>query len=240
MKLTYIYHSCFALEFDAFTVIVDYYKDTVMPFEKGLIHSQLLNRPGKIYILSSHSHPDHFNPEILLWKQQRDDIQYIFSHDILDAGLATKEDAIYLNKLDTYEDSHLKIKAYGSTDIGISFLIQAEGKQIFHAGDLNNWHWNEECSAEESQEYETNYLNELELIAKDVTHLDLAIFPVDPRLGKDYMKGAEQFINRIQTDIFAPMHFDEAYNKAAAFASYAETKKCKSIKWANKGDNITL
>jgi L-ascorbate metabolism protein UlaG (beta-lactamase superfamily) len=240
MKLTYIYHSCFALEFDAFTVIVDYYKDTVTPFEKGLIHSQLLNRPGKIYVLSSHSHSDHFNPEILLWKQQREDIQYIFSHDILDAGLATKEDAIYLNKLDTYEDNHLKIKAYGSTDIGISFLIQAEGKQIFHAGDLNNWHWNEECSAEESQEYETNYLNELELIAKDVTHLDLAIFPVDPRLGKDYMKGAEQFINRIQTEIFAPMHFDEAYNKAAAFASYAETKKCKSIKWADKGENITL
>lgn len=240
MKLTYIYHSGFALEFDTFTIIVDYYKDTVMPFEKGLIHSQLLNRPGKIYILSSHSHPDHFNPEIILWKQQREDIQYIFSHDILEAGLATKKDAIYLSKLDTYEDSHLKIKAYGSTDIGISFLIQAEGKQIFHAGDLNNWHWNEECSAEESQEYETNYLKELELIAKDVTHLDLAIFPVDPRLGKDYMRGAEQFINRIQTDLFAPMHFDEAYSKAAAFASYAETKKCKSIKWTNKGDNIAL
>jgi L-ascorbate metabolism protein UlaG (beta-lactamase superfamily) len=240
MKLTYIYHSCFALEFNAFTVIVDYYKDTVTPFEKGLIHSQLLNRPGKIYILSSHAHPDHFNPEILLWKQQREDIQYIFSQDILDAGLATKKDAIYLNKLDTYEDNYVKIKAYGSTDIGISFLIQTEGKQIFHAGDLNNWHWNEECSAEESQEYETNYLKELELIAKDVSHLDLAIFPVDPRLGKDYMKGAEQFINRIQTDIFAPMHFDEAYNKAAAFAPYAETKKCKSIKWTNKGDNITL
>ena len=240
MKLTYIYHSCFALEFDAFTVIVDYYKDTVMPFEKGLIHSQLLNRPGKIYILSSHSHPDHFNPEILLWKQQRDDIQYIFSHDILDAGLATKEDAIYLNKLDIYEDNHLKVKAYGSTDIGISFLIQAEGKQIFHAGDLNNWHWNEECPIEESQGYETNYLNELKLIVNDVNHLDLAIFPVDPRLGKEYMRGAEQFINQIQTDIFSPMHFDEAYIKAAAFTLYAETKRCESIKWAHRGEHITI
>lgn len=240
MKLTYIYHSCYALECDEFTIIIDYYEDTLKPSEKGLIHSHILHNPGKLYVLSSHSHPDHFNPEIFCWKQQKKDIQYIFSRDILDAGMANKEDAIYLDKLETYEDDFLKIKAYGSTDIGISFLLQAEGKQIFHAGDLNNWHWNEECSPEEAQGYETNYLNELELIAKDVTHLNLAMFPVDPRLGKDYMKGAEQFVSRIPTDILAPMHFDEAYDKAAAFASYAETKNCRSMKWARKGENITF
>lgn len=240
MKLTYIYHSCFALEFNACTVIVDYYKDTVMPFDKGLIHSQLLNRQGKLYVLSSHSHPDHFNPEILQWKKQKEDIQYIFSRDILDAGLTTKEDAIYLDKFDTYKDNLISIKAFGSTDIGISFLIQTEGKQIFHAGDLNNWHWNEECPAEESQVYENNYLNELELLAKEVHHLNLAIFPVDPRLGKDYMKGAEQFISKIPTDIFAPMHFAESYKKAAAFAPYAETRKCKSLKWTHRGEDIVF
>ncbi len=240
MKLTYIYHSCYALECDEFTIIIDYYEDTLKPSEKGLIHSRILHNPGKLYVLSSHSHPDHFNPEIFCWKQQKKDIQYIFSRDILDAGMANKEDAIYLDKLETYEDDFLKIKTYGSTDIGISFLLQAEGKQIFHAGDLNNWHWNEECSPKEAQGYETNYLNELELIAKDVTHLNLAMFPVDPRLGKDYMKGAEQFVSRISTDILAPMHFDEAYDKVAAFASYAETKNCRSMKWACKGENITL
>jgi L-ascorbate metabolism protein UlaG (beta-lactamase superfamily) len=240
MKITYIYHSCFALEFNEFNAIIDYYEDTAKSQENGYIHSYLLRQPQKLYVLSSHSHADHFNSEVLNWKLQKSNIQYIFSKDILDAGLANKEDALYLDKLDSYKDEYFNIKAYGSTDIGISFLIQTSKKKIFHAGDLNNWHWDEECSVEEAQEYENNYLIELELLAKDLTHLNLVFFPIDPRLGKDYMKGAEQFINRIPTDILAPMHFDEAYNKAAAFASYAETKKCKSIKWANKGDNIKL
>ena len=35
----------------------------------------------------------------------------------------------------------VKIKAFGSTDIGISFLVSVDGVDIFHAGDLNWWHW---------------------------------------------------------------------------------------------------
>jgi len=240
MKLTYIYHSCYALECNKFTVIIDYFEDTLKASAAGLIHQYLLHRPGKLYVLSSHAHPDHFNPEILQWKKQKEDIQYIFSRDILNAGITYQEDAIYLDKFEIYKDNLISIKAFGSTDIGISFLIQTEGKQIFHAGDLNNWHWNEECLPEESQEYENNYLNELELLAKEVHHLNLAMFPVDPRLGKDYMRGAEQFISRIPTDIFAPMHFGESYKKVAAFAPYAETKKCKFLKWTCKGENITF
>ncbi len=240
MKLTYIYHSCYAIEGDAFTIIIDYYEDTDKPAETGLIHSHLLNRPGKLYVLSSHSHTDHFNPEILTWRQQKEDIQYIFSKDILDAGKARKEDAIYLDKLDTYQGDLLSIKAYGSTDIGGSFLIQAEGKSLFHAGDLNNWHWNEGCPPEESQGYENNYLRELDILAREIPHLDLAMFPLDPRLGKDYMRGAEQFISRIPTALFAPMHFDESYQKAAAFAPFAESKQCKVLKWTKRGETITF
>ena len=37
------------------------------------------------------------------------------------------------------------------------------------------------------------------------------MFPVDRRMGKDYMKGAQQFIERIKTTIFVPMHFSEDY-----------------------------
>lgn len=238
MKLTYIYHSGFAIECKTFSIIIDYYEDTSRLPAEGFIHSQLLRRPEKLYVLSSHSHSDHFNPEILHWKEHKKEIQYIFSRDILDTGGAKKDDAIFLDKLDTYEDELISIKAYGSTDIGNSFLIQTEGKQIFHAGDLNNWHWNEECPPGESLIYETNFLNEVELLAKEINHLDLAMFPIDPRLGKDYMRGAEQFINRIPTEILAPMHFDEAYLSVAAFASYAESKKCKSLKWNSKGESF--
>ena len=153
MKLTYIYHSCFAIEGEWFTIILDYFKDA-----GGIVHDYLLTRPGKFYVMATHFHPDHFNPEVLRWKEERPDIIYIFSKDILKHRRAGKEDALYLKKLDVYEDDTIRVKAYGSTDVGVSFLIEAEDKKIFHAGDLNNWHWNEESTPEEIETAEKAYL----------------------------------------------------------------------------------
>lgn len=238
MKLTYIYHSCFSIEDDAFTILIDYYKDSSDDLRKGIVHQYLLTRPGKIYVMCSHSHADHFNPEILEWRAQRPDIQYIFSKDILDCGKALKEDAFFLDKSDVYKDDLLNIRAFGSTDIGISFLIEVEGKRIFHAGDLNNWHWNEEATEQESREYEQNFLDELEVLAKYTDYLDLVMFPVDPRLGKDYMRGPKQFINRIKTGMLAPMHFGEDYIKASAFKSYAGINGCRFASLSFRGESF--
>ena len=134
MKLDYIYHSGFAIEADGVTVIIDYYKDSSeTEYNKGIVHDYLLGRPGELYVLSSHFHPDHFNREVLLWKAERPDIHYIFSKDILKHRRATREDATYINKGDVYEDPNIRIEAFGSTDVGISFLIDLQGIRLFHA-----------------------------------------------------------------------------------------------------------
>lgn len=66
MKLDYIYHSGFAIEADGVTVIIDYYKDSSEEvFNKGIVHDYLLEKPGVLYVLCSHFHPDHFNREVL-------------------------------------------------------------------------------------------------------------------------------------------------------------------------------
>lgn len=236
MKLTYIYHSGYIIEGDDYAVIIDYYKDS--DNNNGIIHQGILKSNKKLYILCTHSHQDHFNREIMEWKNLRTGITYIFSKDILDNKMSQPKDAIYLDKLDTYKDDILSIQAFGSTDLGISFLIKTEDKTIFHAGDLNNWHWNEESTEEEINEAENYYNDELTLLSEHVQHLDLAMFPIDIRLGKDYMKGAEQFINAIDTDIFAPMHFGNNYESIANFANIACKKGCKSISWEHKGESI--
>ena len=233
MKLTYIYHSCFAIEGEWFTIILDYFRDA-----KNLVHEYLLTRPGKFYVLSTHFHPDHFHPEVLRWRADRPNIIYIFSKDILRRKRASKEDALYLKKLDVYEDDTIRVKAYGSTDAGVSFLIEAQGKRIFHAGDLNNWHWNEESTPEEINVAEKAYLGELKIINKDIKEVNLAMFPVDPRLGKDYMRGAEQFVDRIRTEVFVPMHFDAEYDKANAFQIYAEKKGCRFVALEREGQSV--
>jgi len=234
MKLTYIYHSGYAIEFEQCTIIVDYYKDS----DDGFVHRSLPDFPGKLYVLSSHWHPDHFSKEVLAWREIRPDIQYIFSKDILKKKLVSTDDAAFLVKGDTWQDENVKIKAFGSTDIGVSFLIEAEDKKLFHAGDLNNWHWDEESTPEEIKSAERHFLKELKALAGEAGEIDLVMFPVDCRLGKNYMRGAKQFVDAIQTGIFAPMHFGETYREANAFAPYAEKSGCKFIKWAKKGETF--
>ena len=205
MRLTYIYHSGFAIEGENFTIIIDYYRDSDGEND-GIVHDSLLHRAGKLYVLSTHSHSDHFNPEILKWKQHRPDIQYIFSRDIL-------------------EDRHVRFD-------GAVYL--------FHAGDLNNWHWKEESTMEESAEYEAAYLHELEILARVTNRFDLVMFPIDPRLGREYMLGAEQFVCRFAVGCFVPMHFHDQYEKAAAFRSFAEKNGSLFIGWSFPGETVEL
>ena len=229
MRLIYIYHSGFAIEADGFSILIDYMKDTGIAPDKGYVHDELLHRPGRLYVLSSHFHPDHFNPEVLTWKQQKEDICYVFSKDILKRKRAQAGDAHFMNKGDVYEDENLTIKAFGSTDVGISFLIKVEDRLLFHAGDLNNWHWKDESTPVESAMAERHYLDELEILAKETTHLDLAMFPVDPRIGTDFMRGAQQFVDRIQTDVFVPMHFWERPAEVESFGPYARSRGTRYI-----------
>ena len=240
MRLLYIYHSGFALEADGFSILIDYFQDSDPDPAKGYVRSELLKRAGTLYILASHFHPDHFHPEVLKWKEQKPDIKYIFSKDILKRRRAKADDAIYLKKGDAYQDELLTIKAFGSTDVGISFLIETEGRRIFHAGDLNNWHWKDESTPQEVAEAEGNYLKELDIIAKETSVMDLVMFPVDPRLGTDFMRGAQQFIDRIKTSVFVPMHFWERPAEVMAFGPYAESKGCRYIVLSVPGEGTDI
>lgn len=239
MRLTYIYHSGFAIEAANFTIIIDYYQDSINK-DHGVVADRLLHRPQKLYVLVSHGHADHFNPDILKWREERHDITYIFSKDIEKSSKMNFTDVIFIDKDEQYKDEILQINAFGSTDLGISFKIQGDEKVIFHAGDLNNWHWNKESTPEEIKESEEFYLRELNHVAASTPSLDIAMFPVDPRLGKDYMKGADQFLGKIPTGLFIPMHFDVAYDKAAAVASVAEKYNTKVFTPLHRGDIIEI
>jgi len=218
MTITYLYHSGFAIENNDVLLIIDFWQDpeNCIP--------QLMKHNGPIYVLATHFHPDHFNREIFKWKEVRPDIHYILSKDILRHHRAAKEEAQYLVKGDIFEDNNIHIQAFGSTDSGVSFYVKLVGHTIFHAGDLNNWHWQEESSEAESLQYEKMYLGELKDITKVFTDVDIAFFPIDARLGKEYMRGAKQFLERIKVKHFFPMHFTaNPIEKAAAFQDIAQS-----------------
>jgi len=122
----------------------------------------------------------------------------------------------------------------------VSFFITLQGKQIFHAGDLNNWHWSEESTDQEIRKAEGDFLAEVKNIKQTYPQMHLVMFPVDSRLGKDYTKGPKQFIEQIKSSIFVPMHFSEDYNGGNAFRQTAETTGCRFISISHRGETFDI
>ena len=231
MTVTYIYHSCCAIEFDSFSVIIDFYKD-VFENGKGWVADYLLKKEKPLYVLCTHSHHDHYNKDVLEWDNEKPYIKYIFSNEIRDAlkDEILQDDKIhYLNKFESFKDENISVKAFGSTDAGASFYIQNKETKIFHAGDLNNWHWNEEVSKEESLMYENQYICELELLSEEIERVDIVMFPLDPRLGNDFMRGGKQFIKKVKTDNFLPLHFGDNYERVKEFKPFALAESCNFL-----------
>ena len=225
MKIKYMHHSGFIVEDGECALIIDCC---------GLSKDEVRERSGKpLYVLVSHAHPDHYDRGILSFGGPQ--LKWILSKDIR-AKSSPEKGIHFMEKGDIYRDAHVTIKAYGSTDEGVSFYIEAGGKKIFHSGDLNNWHWNEEETPKDAAKNEKMFLDELALIAKEVPALDAAMFPVDPRLGKDYTRGAEQFLDSIKTGLFIPMHFWDNYKAALAFKAEAEKRGCRFAEIRSAGD----
>ena len=225
--ITYVYHSCYTVETKDLFIVFDYYKG-------------ILNIPeGKeVIFVASHAHSDHYTSEILKVPDMADKT-YIFSSDI--AKLPSNENIIYIrddkismdqlkslynsknvhlvNKDHTYNiglnnGKKLKIKTFGSTDRGVSILLYIDDMTIFHAGDLNFWAWPRYNKKEMKAEYD-DFITELEKIKKEP--IDIAFFPVDPRLEENYYKGADIFISKAHPQIFFPMHFADKIDISKKF-----------------------
>lgn len=233
----YLYHSGFSIETEQYLLIFDYYLDQVESAEKcrefGAIGKKDLSTDKKIVIFSSHNHADHFNPVILKWAQIRPDIQYILSSDI-----PQQNNEIKVQYIDPYQEVQLEdlyIKAYGSTDIGVSFLVRVDGKKFFHAGDLNCWSWWDDTE-QGRKKAEAWFEEEIAKIKGE--KIDIAFFPVDPRLQENYSTGAKYFIEQLSPDIFIPMHFDEGYDVIAQFAEEMKAIHTKVISISERGQKF--
>lgn len=205
MKITYLYNSGFALSWPDHLVIIDYCKDTPgKGLADGVIRPEDLCGYKYVTVLASHGHSDHFNPCILEWAKQRR-IRYVFGYDIAQKKL--KAEATYLRPGQSVSLGDLDITAYGSTDEGVSFHLRKKDISIFHAGDLNNWHWQEESTPQEIAEAGAWFQRELDVIRLHALPLDITFFPIDPRMKTDIYRGALQFAEATHTTRLIPMHF---------------------------------
>ena len=87
----------------------------------------------------------------------------------------------------------------------VSFLVTTDGSVIFHAGDLNDWYWEEESTHDELLEDEGNYLRIIKKLAGQ--KIDIAFIPQDPRLKQHADRGIQYFREIVSPCRIIPMHF---------------------------------
>ena len=251
MKIHYIFHSGFVVETDEAVLVFDYWMDPAGVME------HLAGKKKRAYVFSSHFHEDHFTKDIFRWKEDNPytDYTYILSKDILKHRRAKKEQAdVWLAKGGTWEDDYLKVWATGSNDSGVSFIVEVEGKRLFHAGDLNNWYAKfltpetrgKIIYSEDFEEYidpekdEKMYLGELKDIKKIADTFDVVFFPIDGRIGNGYTLGGRQFIERFKVGLFIPMHFTAGFESAWRMKEYTEPKDIDFWSISKEGETIEI
>lgn len=218
MRITYLAHSGFMVVDDDVIMVFDYFRDPSHSVVKELEkHPDL-----PVVFFVTHHHEDHYNDEIFNLAQNHKRV-YILSNDVEARDTNSRLAIQGMSPGDIVEDilGGLTVKAYGSTDEGVSYLVTTKtGKKIFHAGDLNNWHWNQENTPREAAEAEAAFRKVLNRIASEMPAVDVAFFPVDVRQGKDFAVGATEFVETIRVKDFFPMHFDGDYKVACDFGIY--------------------
>ena len=134
--------------------------------------------------------------------------------------------------------SRVRVKAFESTDLGVSFLVDLCGVHIFHAGDLNFWHWREESTIKEIEEADERFRRAVDPIMKE--SIDLAFFPVDPRQGRLFDAGANYFILSVKPRLLVPMHFWGRAEIAEEYARRARCRQTEVIAMTRFGEQIRL
>ena len=217
--VTHYYHSGFSVACEETILIFDYWlgEDEELA-ERYRLTPEILARYKQVFVFISHDHPDHLDPVVFTWKDLPG-VQYIVSSDM---PVGTRGRRMAPGDSLSF-GGDVEVTAFDSTDLGVSFLVSFKGLQVFHAGDLNFWHWRDESTMKEIEEADAEFRK---AIAPICGHpVDLAFFPLDPRQGTMFEAGANFFILSVKPRVMIPMHY---FHRAEVAMEYARTASCRT------------
>lgn len=184
MHVTYLAHSGFLVETTSCYLLFDWWQGDL---------PAMADKP--LYIFASHSHHDHFIPEIFTLKGT-----YILSDDI---SLVSRDHVHLVKGNQTLTVDNLVIETLPSTDEGVAFIVTVDGKTIYHAGDLNWWHWKGEPDPWNPQ-MEKDFKQYIAPLTGRT--LDLAMVPLDGRLQYAASWGLRHLLEIATAHVVVPMH----------------------------------
>ena len=196
MKVTFLDHSGFLVELPSVTLLFDWWKGALPPIRPQV----------PLLVFVSHWHDDHFSPAIFSLNAAA----YLLG-DMDRRWLARKgaspavlEQCVSLSGNQTHRFSdNITIETLPSTDEGVAFLVTADGQTVFHAGDLNWWHWEGEPDPW-NPDMERKFKAYSQPLAG--RNIDIALVPLDPRQKEDGFRAAKYLLELAQIRRLIPMH----------------------------------
>ena len=164
-NVTFLAHSGFLVETEDVLLLFDWWKGTLpsLPPEKPLL------------VFVSHTHHDHFNPAVFSLDDGSRPVRFLLGEGVTPpAG----HDCTVLRGGESVTLPEAAVETFPSTDEGVAFLVTCGQKAIYHAGDLNWWHWEGEPDPWNPR-MEADFKRYAEPLRGRV--LDLAFLPLDPR-----------------------------------------------------------
>ena len=248
MKVTFLAHSGFLVEWERFYTLFDFYRGELPPLDA--------NKPLLVFV--SHSHEDHFDPRI--FRIEHPEVRYYLSRDIrlterrrralgVSDALFERTTLLRPDELFVTEAAGepMTIRTIKSTDTGDAFLLSCEGKLVYHAGDNNWWHWESE-GAPYCREMEQLYRRSIEKLAQDVRDeaedngvaavLEAAMVPMDPRLEDAFGLGAEHLMREVAVKKLFPMHLWDKFDWIDRFLREHPEREAQVVRIRRDGESF--
>ncbi len=236
MKVTYIHHSSFCIEIGRKVLVFDYCNGKKVPACQYSGKMPEFPEDTQMYVFTSHSHMDHFDMEIIKWSVRYHNIQYIFAKEVKkklgnsalkrllpDRDIEEiKERIHYMKPGEMRKIGEVFVETLLSTDSGVAFLVECQGKTIYHAGDLNWWSWEGEPEEDNRYQKET-YQEQINLLSE--RSIDLAFVIMDPRQEKDMFLGIDYFMEHVKTGYIVPMHMWKQYEYIRRYKNLLKDKE---------------
>ena len=235
-RLVYIYHDCFILEAGGRSLLFDYPAPSYLPEAAARAAASHL-AGADLTIFVSHSHDDHFDPNIVAATAGTASCRFVVSDDVADLyGDVLPADTLAMEPDMVREVGGMAVEALESNDLGLAYRINVAGLAVYFGGDLALWDWPGNSPAAR-RAVGMSWRRTLTRLAK--RPLDVALSNMDPRLPEN-LSGAPELVTRLRPRVFAPMHLGGHIEYIDQYAERLASPGTTLFRYARPGDVLEI